>query len=100
MTAPMQRSGGWVLLLITVAGGGLVRQYGQRQAVRMPALQGAAPACSRPERLRAAYASLPLSFEENRGQFDRSVRFLARGSGYSLAVSAGEAVLCLRPKSH
>ena len=43
-----------------------------------------------------AYGELPLSFEPNRGQINPSVDFLARGSGYTLSVSAGEAVLSLR----
>src|SRR4051794_38988762 len=94
MTTQMQRSGGWVLLLIAAAGGGLVRQTGRGQAVPKPVLHGTS--FSRPERLRTAYAHLPLSFEENRGQFDRGVQFLARGRGYSLALSAGEAVVYLQ----
>lgn len=37
--------------------------------------------------------SLPLSFEENRGQTEATVRFLARGPGYGLYLTAQEAVL-------
>ena len=39
---------------------------------------------------------LPLRFEANRGQADGSVRFLAKGSGYDLSLTATEAVLNLR----
>jgi hypothetical protein len=42
-----------------------------------------------------AYGKLPLSFEANRGQTDAQVRFLARGSGYSLFLTSEEAVLIL-----
>src|SRR5262245_3458591 len=35
----------------------------------------------------------PLSFEENRGQTERTVRFLSRGDGYSLFLMPPEAVL-------
>jgi len=45
---------------------------------------------------RISYASLPLSFELNQGQTDRSVRFLARGSGYSMFLTADGAVLALQ----
>jgi hypothetical protein len=38
----------------------------------------------------------PLAFEENRGQTDKRVRFLARGSGYKLFLTSTEAVLVLR----
>src|SRR5581483_1556797 len=42
------------------------------------------------------YGRLPLSFEPNRGQTDPAVRFLARGQGYTLWLTANEAVLALR----
>jgi hypothetical protein len=38
---------------------------------------------------------LPLHFEANQGQTHQDVRFLARGPGYSLYLTAGEAVLVL-----
>jgi len=40
----------------------------------------------------------PLSFEENCGQSDASVRFLARGKGRALFLTKDEAVLALRKK--
>src|SRR5258707_11715572 len=43
----------------------------------------------------AAYGQLPLSFEANQGQTDASVNFLSRGSGYTLFLTPGEAVLSL-----
>ncbi len=43
-----------------------------------------------------SYGKVPLSFEVNRGQTDPSVRFLARGDGYSLFLTPTEAVLTLR----
>jgi uncharacterized protein (TIGR03437 family) len=44
-----------------------------------------------PVAAQAAFGDLPLRFEENRGQADRAVQFLARGPGYSLALSSGRA---------
>jgi hypothetical protein len=44
----------------------------------------------------AAYGKLPLRFEANQGQTDGQVKFLARGSGYSLYLTAAETVLRLR----
>jgi uncharacterized repeat protein (TIGR01451 family) len=41
--------------------------------------------------------SIPLFFEPNQGQVDPRVRFLARGAGYGLFLTADEAVLSLRP---
>jgi len=43
-----------------------------------------------------AYGKLPLSFELNKGQTDSQVRFLSRGSGYSLFLTGNEAVLALK----
>jgi uncharacterized protein (TIGR03437 family) len=45
--------------------------------------------------LLGAYGKLPLSFEPNRGQADPEVRFLARGNGYTLFLTATETVLSL-----
>ena len=42
---------------------------------------------------------MPISFEVNRGQTDGSVKFLARGRGYNLFLTATEAVLSLRKES-
>ncbi len=43
--------------------------------------------------------SLPLFFEPNQGQTAPQVKFLARGSGYGLFLTADEAVLDLQPVS-
>ncbi len=42
-----------------------------------------------------AYGRLPLIFEANAGQTDPAVKFLSRGSGYSLFLTPDEAVLAL-----
>jgi hypothetical protein len=42
------------------------------------------------------YGKIPLSFERNEGQSDPRVQYLARGGGYSLFLTASEAVLTLR----
>ena len=43
-----------------------------------------------------AYGNLPLAFEPNLGQTNGEVQFLSRGSGYTLFLTSGEAVLALR----
>src|SRR5215831_13601012 len=53
------------------------------------------PAATQP-RLVEAYGRLPLSFEINQGQTDSRVKFVSRGSGYSLFLTGNEAVLALR----
>jgi hypothetical protein len=49
--------------------------------------------------LEQKYGNLPLSFEANRGQTDKSVKFVSRGSGYGLFLTPKEAVLTLRKRS-
>jgi len=46
--------------------------------------------------VQAAYLNLPLHFEANQGQTDPQVKFLSRGSGYTLFLTPSEAVLVLR----
>jgi len=43
------------------------------------------------------YGHLPLAFEANKGQTDSSVKFLSRGTGYSVFLTSGGMVLTLRP---
>ena len=47
-------------------------------------------------RIAERFGSLPLSFEANEGQVDRTVKFLSRGAGYDLFLTGDEAVLLLR----
>src|SRR5438067_594848 len=46
-------------------------------------------------RVEAAYGKLPMSFELNRGQTDRKVKYLSRGAGYNLFLTQTEATLAL-----
>jgi len=52
------------------------------------------PQATKPQVL-AAYGKLPLSFEANQGQTEPQVKFLSRGSGYTLFLTSTEAVLML-----
>lgn len=57
--------------------------------LRLPAAHAAgreASAVAKPQAVKA-YGHLPLSFEVNRGQTDQRVKFLSRGSGYSLFLT-------------
>lgn len=47
-------------------------------------------------RVQANIASLPLVFEQNRGQTDAQVRYMARGDGYTLFLTERDAVFSLR----
>src|ERR1700674_4877273 len=63
------------------------------------AKQAVLPGSAAPAALRVArdsFAKLPLSFEENLGQTDRRVKYTSRGFGYTLFLTADEAVFALR----
>ena len=45
--------------------------------------------------IKRSYGNLPLSFEVNIGQADKSVKFITRGNGYWLFLTSTEAVLSL-----
>jgi len=51
---------------------------------------------ARNAQVRREYGQLPMSFEANRGQSAKPVRFLARGDGYGLFLTGQGAVLTLR----
>src|SRR5258706_9365591 len=69
----------------------------RRMLVLFPFLAGVVlPAAAATDaRLSESYGKLPLHFEANRGQTHKDVRFLARGPGYGLYLTADEAVLVL-----
>jgi hypothetical protein len=47
-------------------------------------------------KLRAGLAALPLAFEQNQGQVDPRAKYMARGNGYKLFLTASDAVLTLK----
>jgi hypothetical protein len=65
---------------------------GNRQTV----LTSARPALDAPSQLQAEpYGKVEMSFEPNQGQTDEQVKFLARGAGYTVFLTAAEAVFVL-----
>src|SRR5262245_46201000 len=62
-----------------------------------PDLLPQAPDVSRHAPPMRVYGQLPLSFEANQGQTDGQVQFLAHGQGYTLFLTAREAVFAFRP---
>lgn len=85
-------------LLLLVAGTGMGQPRIAHEATSHPKFVASNPAASGHDSQRwlAAYGQLPLIFERNQGQSDPRVKFLARGSGYGLFLTAGEAVLALQ----
>lgn len=71
-----------LLCLVNVSAGAAPRGVAQT---------GSAASAARPAP--EALGALPLSFEPNRGQTDRRVKFLSRSGGYVLFLTAEEAVM-------
>jgi Bacterial Ig-like domain (group 3)/Beta-propeller repeat len=63
-------------------------------------LRTAAPGANASQRLLSKIAQLPLSFEENRGQFDPHVKFATRGADYGLFLSGAEATIVHHREVH
>jgi len=57
------------------------------------AVRGAAPA----PQIMNSLSNLPLAFEKNQGQAPHSVDYIARGGGYTVSLSRGNARISLRP---
>ncbi len=51
---------------------------------------------ARSDQVRASLGALPLVFEANQGQTDPRVKYVARGGGYTLFLTANDAVFALR----
>src|SRR5438067_236754 len=77
-----------VVTRMGVWGHGSMREKSRRAPI--PFQQQKKPGISPPGsgKIQAAYGNLPMSFELNRGQVEEPVRFLARGRGCSLFLTA------------
>ena len=92
---------GGIVLLVAISVAALLFVPGATRRVSLQSQGESRPAGFGPNAAQIqAYNHLPLIFEENQGQTDSRVKFLARGSGYGLFLTAHEAVLALRQPSH
>ena len=64
-----------------------------------PAAQATQQSVSNTAKLLQTYGQLPLSFEQNEGQADKSVHFLSRGNGFGLFLTGQGAVLTLHKQN-
>ena len=80
-----------------IAGGCLVALAATAVFLRkdggVPSARAGVPAAM--QKVQTAFGQLPMAFEPNLGQSDPQVKYVARGSGYGLALTANEAVLRL-----
>ena len=62
-------------------------------------MQSQRPRISKVSQFAERYENIPLGFEMNRGQTDKQVKFLGRGNGYEVFLTADGAVLALQNAS-
>jgi hypothetical protein len=99
---------GWVVLgctvaLATAAAIGLAgsaslrahRASAPAQPVSVAAQQTPALSADQRGRVQASMGKLPLAFEANQGQTDPQVKYMARGNGYTVFLTANETVFAM-----
>ncbi|MGC1647342.1 MAG: SBBP repeat-containing protein [Candidatus Sulfotelmatobacter sp.] len=95
---------GWVLLgliatvaLLAAAGIASLRAHRGSTAAK-PVAPAQAPVRSAEQRgrVQASLGALPLAFEANQGQTDPQVKYMARGNGYTVFLTANDTVFALQ----
>ena len=82
------------LLVFTAVSAGCAKEAASRKAnsnVSSTSPTAGSRATAPPAQFKAAHWRATMGFEANRGQADASVKFIARGDGYSLSLAATEA---------
>jgi hypothetical protein len=85
---------------IGIAGSASLRSH-RASASAQPVAAAAkqAPALNARGRVQASMATLPLAFEANQGQTDPQVKYMARGNGYTVFLTANDTVFAMSQAS-
>ncbi len=86
-----------VLAAAGIAGSASLRTHSGNSAAK-PLAAAQAPALSAAQRgrVQASLGALPLAFEANQGQTDPQVKYMARGNGYTVFLTANDTVFALQ----
>ncbi len=86
--------------VVGIAGSASVHSYHASNSAH-PAAAKQAPALSVDQRgrVQTSMSKLPLAFEANQGQTDPQVKYVARGNGYTVFLTANETVFAMQPAS-
>lgn len=86
-----------VLAAAGIAGSASLRTHRGNSAAK-PVAAAQAPALSAAQRgrVQASLGALPLAFEANQGQSDPQVKYMARGNGYTVFLTANDTVFALQ----
>ena len=101
-SAPKIKFAGWIAVAAVIAVAMIAfvsaasRQHGSvASKVAEPAARPSITAEQR-ARIGARFEALPMAFEANQGQSDPQVKYMARGDGYTLFLTANDAVFSVR----
>jgi hypothetical protein len=81
------------LLVLAPKRSGAAYSASQSAAVVAPQTKTITPAAR--ERLQATFSALPLAFEQNHGQTDPQVKYMARAEGYKLYLTSSQAIFTI-----
>ena len=96
LVAACAPGGIFVAVAVLMALAATVLVLGSRRTSGRDVASNVSTDSARPPERSVRLPPLPLIFEPNQGQTDPQVKFLARGSGYALFLTADQAVLTLR----
>jgi hypothetical protein len=86
-----------ILAAAGIAGSASLRTHrGNSAAKPVAAMQAPALGAAQRGRLQASLGALPLAFEANQGQTDPQVKYMARGNGYTVFLTANDTVFALQ----
>jgi len=92
----------WIVAALSVAVlafAGVTHLRHQRATVSQLAASTPATRAEQSSRVRSNFGALPLAFEANQGQTDPRVKYMARGSGYTVFLTPNDAVFALHSSS-
>ena len=90
----------WTLVLVALAAGALTRTNGHDTPSRERGQTQAQAPTVQAARLTVNTGTLPLAFEENQGQVDEAVKYVARSAGYTVFLAQDETVFALSSGMH
>ncbi len=88
-----------VLAAVGIAGSSLSTHRGNAAARPVAAAQAPTLSAQQRGRVQASLGALPLAFEANQGQTDPQVKYMARGNGYTVFLTANDTVFALQSSS-
>ena len=90
---------GWSVAVAVVAALGVTGFASPRAHSGSATAKAPAPSAEQRGRVGASLGALPLAFEANQGQTDPQVKYMARGNGYTVFLTADETVFAMNSQT-